>query len=63
MDFEWDEKKRLSNLKDHGVDFQDAALIFAGPIIEAEDRRFGYGETRYRALGQAGGDYFMVCTT
>jgi uncharacterized DUF497 family protein len=28
---EWDEKKRLINLAEHGVDFADAALMFRNP--------------------------------
>ena len=36
---EWDEKKRLSDLAEHGVDFADAALMFWNPVLEAEDRR------------------------
>jgi len=60
---EWDEAKRLRNLRDHGVDFRDAALIFSGPVIEAEDRRADYGEQRFRALGRLGDDYFMVAYT
>lgn len=63
MDVEWDEKKRLGNLIDHGVDFQDASLIFLSPVLEAEDRRIDYGETRYRALGQIDGKFLMVCYT
>jgi uncharacterized DUF497 family protein len=51
MHVAWDEAKRLRNLGDHGVDFQDAALIFLSPVIEAEDIRSGYGEPRIRALG------------
>jgi uncharacterized protein len=60
---EWDKKKRLSNLADHGVDFADAALIFRNPVIEAEDRRMEYGERRVRALGYIGEDYFLVAFT
>lgn len=63
MTVEWDESKRLSNLEDHGVDFQDAALIFLGPVIEAEDTRTEYREQRFRALGQIDGDFFMVAYT
>ena len=63
MDFAWHENKRLSNLEDHGVDFQDAALIFLCPVIEAEDIRMAYGEQRYRALGRVEGDYFMIAYT
>ena len=63
MDVEWDEKKRHRNIIDHGVDFKDAALIFESPVIEAEDTRAEYGETRYRALGQVDGVCFMVAFT
>jgi uncharacterized DUF497 family protein len=61
--FEWDEKKRAANLQDHGVDFEDAALIFAGPVIEADDTRVDYGEPRVRAVGQVDGAFFMVAYT
>jgi uncharacterized protein len=30
MRFEWDERKRLSNLAKHGLDFLDAELVFDG---------------------------------
>ncbi len=60
---EWDEKKRLINLAEHGVDFADAALMFRNPVLEAEDRRAEYGERRMRALGRSGDDYFLVAFT
>jgi uncharacterized protein len=63
MRFEWDESKRDGNLEDHGVDFKDAALIFESVFLEAEDERSDYGEPRFRALGRAGDDYFMVAFT
>jgi len=63
MKVEWDENKHISTLRDHGVDFQDAALIFPGPVIEADDARLNYGEQRRRALGHFNGDYFMVAYT
>ena len=63
MAFEWDEAKRATNLRDHGVDFEDAALIFAGPVIEADDTRVDYGEPRLRAVGQVDGEFFMVAYT
>jgi uncharacterized DUF497 family protein len=63
LDFEWDETKRRGNLAVHGVDFEDAALIFAGPIVEAEDCREAYGERRFRALGAVEGEFFLVAYT
>lgn len=61
--FEWDEAKRATNLRDHGVDLEDAVLIFAGPVIEAKDTRVDYGEPRLRAVGQVEGEFFMVAYT
>ena len=63
MRFERDERKRASNLEEHGVDFKDAALIFDGACLEAEDKRGGYGEPRFRALGRVGDDYVMIAFT
>jgi uncharacterized DUF497 family protein len=61
--FSWDESKRLENLKKHGVDFQDAALIFENAVLEEQDRRRDYREERWRALGHVDEDYFMVVYT
>ena len=63
MNVEWDEAKRLKNIEDHGVDFQDAALIFLNPVLEAEDTRLEYGEQRFRALGNVDDEFFMVAYT
>ena len=60
---EWDDAKRRQNLRDHGVDFADAALIFESPTVEAPDNRADYGEIRYGALGHVGDDYFLVVYT
>jgi uncharacterized protein len=63
MDFEWDEAKRHANLAKHGVDFEVAALIFAGPVFEAKDERKDYGEERFIAVGRIGeGGYVVVFT-
>ena len=61
--FEWDETKRRRNIREHGVDFRLAARIFDGPVIESEDARRSYGETRIRALGCVGDEYFVVAYT
>ena len=61
--FEWDERKRLANLRERGVDFAEAALIFENEVIEAIDNREDYGEIRHRALGHVGEDYFLIAYT
>ena len=50
MRFSWDEKKRRSNLKDHGLDFVDAPRVFEGLTFTFEDDRFAYGEQRFVTL-------------
>ena len=51
MRFEWDEAKRKSNLKTHGLDFADAELVFSGLTASYEDDRFRYNEQRFVTLG------------
>lgn len=61
--FEWDEDKRLANIRFRKVDFRVAVRIFENPVIEAEDDRAAYGEERIRALGRVGEDYYLVAYT
>jgi hypothetical protein len=53
--FEWDEEKRQTNLRRHGVDFADAVQIFDNDVLESVDLRRDYGEPRHRALGHVDG--------
>jgi uncharacterized DUF497 family protein len=46
LSFEWDEEKNAANIKNHGIDFLDAALIFENPRMEAIDDRADYRELR-----------------
>ena len=50
MQFNWDELKRKANLAKHGIDFNDAARIFAGPLVLFEDDRADYNEQRMIAM-------------
>lgn len=63
MEFEWDEAKREQNLAKHGVDFERAAAIFAGPVIERVDDRQDYGEERRIAMGEFAGGVIIVTFT
>jgi uncharacterized DUF497 family protein len=60
MLFTWDEKKRRSNLKKHGIDFTCAADIFTGPTFTWEDSRFDYGEQRWITMGQLGSQVVVL---
>ena len=49
--FEWDEAKRLSNLRRHGINFEFAPQIFDGVTDTVADNRFDYGENRFLTFG------------
>jgi uncharacterized protein len=49
--FEWDEAKRLVNIKKHGIDFADLPPMFDGSVYTVEDTRVNYGEDRYITFG------------
>lgn len=51
MRYIWDETKRQTNLKKHGLDFSDAEHVFAGPLVLIEDNRQDYGEQRMIGIG------------
>lgn len=51
MEFEWDEDKRLANVRKHGFDFVDVVAVFDSDIVTIEDDRFDYGEQRFVTLG------------
>jgi hypothetical protein len=51
MRYEWDEEKRKSNLKHHGLDFAEVAAVFAGLTATYEDDRVHYAEQRFVTLG------------
>ncbi|MDR2724532.1 MAG: BrnT family toxin [Candidatus Adiutrix sp.] len=63
MNFEWDENKCCQNLKKHGVDFGEAALVVASAPVILEDDRRDYGEPRYLAFGEMEGLLFVVSFT
>jgi hypothetical protein len=50
--FDWRQKKRTSNLKKHGLDFEDAKPLFNDALMVVEDDRKDYGETRYVGFGE-----------
>lgn len=47
----YDEDKRLSNIKDHDMDFVGAEAVFDYPVLSWQDNRLAYGEQRINLLG------------
>jgi uncharacterized DUF497 family protein len=61
--FEWDERKRTSNLAKHGVEFADLEPVFMGETVTVVDDRFEYGEYRFITLGLLNGIVLTIAHT
>lgn len=59
----WDEAKRKSNLRKHGLDFADAATVIEGRSYTEEDMRYHYAERRYLTIGYFEGKVVVVVFT
>lgn len=51
MEITFDPAKREITLLRRGLDFAEAAKVFAGTVVEYEDSRFDYGEARLICVG------------
>lgn len=51
MEISFDPAKRVATLIERGLDFADAAEVFAGPSVTIEDIRREYGEPRWITMG------------
>ncbi len=63
MEITFDAAKRFQTLRDRGLDFVDAVLVFEGPTIELDDARTDYGERRVVCYGWPGGRLVVVVYT
>ncbi|USX23777.1 BrnT family toxin [Oxalobacteraceae bacterium OTU3REALA1] len=61
--YTWDEAKRKSNLRKHGLDFADAIGVIEGKSYTEEDTRYLYGERRYITIGHFEGKAVVVVFT
>ena len=59
----WDESKRLSNLRDHGLDFVGADAIWDSFTVTREDVRAHYGEARLVTFGTLEGAVVVLVHT
>lgn len=62
MRFEWDERKRWSNLEKHGLDFFDVSAVFEAPHIIVPSGHAGE-EERFLAIGVFEGRFVTVVYT
>jgi uncharacterized DUF497 family protein len=63
MRFEWDDAKRLENIRKHGIDFVGVEAVFEGLIVTVEDDRFEYDEVRSVTFGLLSGRVVAVVHT
>jgi uncharacterized DUF497 family protein len=63
MEFQWDEAKRKSNLRNHGIDFVGIEQVFEGKTVTILDDRFDYGEERFVSFGLLDGRVVAVAHT
>ena len=60
MKITFDPRKRDAALSERGLNFEDAAAVFAGTTLELEDTREDYGETRMICFGTLEGRMVVV---
>lgn len=65
MRFEWDREKAASNLKRHGVSFDEAVTVFFDPLAATfDDPDHSLGERRLLTIGYSSQDRLvLVCHT
>ena len=63
MPIAFDPAKRAATLRERGLDFCDAAIVFAGVVVEEVDSRVDYGERRVITVGFLGPRMVVVVWT
>jgi uncharacterized protein len=61
MQFEWDERKWITNLEKHGLDFFDATVVFENPHVVVPSTNSD--EPRFLAIGMLQGRFVTVVYT
>ncbi len=60
---DWDEAKRVANIRKHNIDFADLLEVFESETATDVDNRFDYAEPRFRSLGLFLGKVITVIHT
>ena len=61
FEFEWDPAKAATNVRKHGVSFEEAATMLADDLLlSMPDDEHGGFEQRWRSLGQSNSGQLMV---
>ncbi len=60
MKFEWHDPKAEANLRNHGISFELATMVFQDPFaLERLDDREDYGEERFVIIGMSEGSLVL----
>ncbi len=60
MFFEWDEEKAESNLRKHGISFQEARTVFRDPLSVTISDPTTRDESRFIDIGMSGSGRLLV---
>ena len=60
MRITFDPAKREKTLRERGLDFEDAPIVFGGTTVEVEDMRKNYGEPRIICYGLLSGRLVVI---
>ena len=63
MKISFDPEKRRQTFSTRGLDFADAAHVFAGPEFTDQDLRYDYPEPRFQTYGLLDGRMIMFAWT
>jgi len=63
MQIEFDAAKQAKTLAERGLDFGDAARVFAVVFVTIDDQRADYGEQRFITVGQLGDRVLVLVWT
>ncbi|MBW4620839.1 MAG: BrnT family toxin [Cyanosarcina radialis HA8281-LM2] len=59
--FEWDDRKAESNLRKHGVSFEEAATVFYDSLyLEDYDEAHGDREDKFKLIGESSNGSLLV---
>ena len=61
MRFTWDPNKAVSNLREHGVSFEEASTVFGDPLaVTIPDPDHSIGQERLLTMGQSTAGQLLV---
>jgi hypothetical protein len=61
IDFAWDTSKAESNIRKHGVSFDEARTVFSDPFeLTISDPDHSHGEYRFLSIGRSERDRLLV---